>query len=289
MTDTSFMAGAIAGWECGSGPALLFLHGGPGVSENAALFTPEAAGWRFITFQQRGVTPSTTDGPFTIEQNVADAVAVLDARGVERAVVVGHSWGGHLALHLAVAHPDRVAGLVLIDGLGVPGDGGVDQLKQEMEEMDEEMKARLLPAAAKRFRELAEQLGDADPSDEQDAEMFLQLWPSHFADPASAPPPWDIRVCLAANEEAMDSAFERLEAGFAGELSTIGVPVVSVLGGQSPLPVGQGERTAALIPGAEVRIIPAAGHLPWLEQPGCAAAALARVSERIAAEDVPVT
>jgi pimeloyl-ACP methyl ester carboxylesterase len=286
MTETSFMAGELAGWECGSGPALLFLHGGPGVSENAAMVTPEAAGWRFITFQQRGVTPSTTNGPFTIEQNVADAVAVLDARGVERAVVVGHSWGGHLALHLAVAHPDRVCGLVLIDGLGVPGDGGVDQLKQELDEMGEEMKARLLPAAAERFRELTEQLGDAYPTDEQDAEMFLQLWPSHFADPASAPPRWDIRVCLAANEEAMDSAFERLEAGFADELSTIGIPVVSVLGEQSPLPVSQGERTAALIPGAEVRIIPAAGHLPWFEQPGCIAAALTRVSDRIAAEDL---
>ena len=285
MTEMSFMAGEIAGWETGSGPALLFLHGGPGVSENAGLFRPEAAGWRFITFQQRGVTPSTTDGPFTVEQNVADAVAVLDARGVKRAVVVGHSWGGHLALHLAVAHPDRVSGLVLIDGLGVPGDGGVDQLKQEMEEMGQEMEARLLPAAAKQLQELTEQLGGVDPTDEQDAEMFLQLWPSHFADPASAPPPWDIRVCLAANEGAMESAFEHMEAGFAEALSAIGMPVVSVLGEQSPLPLGQGERTAALIAGAEVRIIPAAGHLPWLEQPGCGAAALARVSERIASED----
>jgi pimeloyl-ACP methyl ester carboxylesterase len=119
--------------------------------------------------------------------------------------------------------------------------------------------------------------------------MFLELWPSHFADPASAPPPWDIRVCLAANEAAMASAFEHLEAGFAEALSSIAMPVVSVLGAQSPLPVSHGERTAALIPGAEVRIIPAAGHLPWFEQPGCVAAALARVRERVAAEDVPVS
>ncbi len=98
MTKKFFMAGAVAGWESGNGPALLFLHGGPGVNEYSGLFAPEAGGWRFITFQQRGVTPSTTDGPYTVEQNVADAVAVLDARGVDRAVVVGHSWGGHLAL-----------------------------------------------------------------------------------------------------------------------------------------------------------------------------------------------
>ena len=111
--------------------------------------------------------------------------------------------------------------------------------------------------------ELTELLGGAEPTDEQDAELFLQLWPSHFADPASAPPPWDIRVCLAANEAAMASAFEHLEAGFAEALRSIAMPVVSVLGAQSPLPVRQGERTAALIPRAEVRIIPAAGTPGW--------------------------
>jgi pimeloyl-ACP methyl ester carboxylesterase len=288
MAKTSFMAGAIAGWESGTGPPLLFLHGGPGVNEYSGLFAPEAEGWRFITFQQRGVTPSTTDGPYTVEQNVADAVAVLDARGVDRAVVVGHSWGAHLALHLAVSHPDRVSGLLLVDGLGVIGSDGVDELKAELDEMGKELEARMLPAAAARFRELTEQLGGAEPTDEQDAEIFRQLWPSHFTNPASAPPLGDRRVCLAANEAAMDSAFEHLEAGFAETLSTIAMPVVSVLGAQSPLPVRQGERTAALIPEAELRIIPAAGHLPWIEEPGCAGAALARIGERLAAKDLPI-
>jgi pimeloyl-ACP methyl ester carboxylesterase len=53
---------------------------------------------------------------------------VLDALGVDRAVVAGHSWGSHLALQLAVAHPDRVAGLLIIDGPGVTGDGGVTEM-----------------------------------------------------------------------------------------------------------------------------------------------------------------
>jgi pimeloyl-ACP methyl ester carboxylesterase len=38
--------------------------------------------------------------------------------------VIGHSWGGHLAMHLAVRHPDRVLGLVIADPLGAVSDGG---------------------------------------------------------------------------------------------------------------------------------------------------------------------
>ncbi|MDA8324186.1 MAG: alpha/beta hydrolase [Actinomycetota bacterium] len=112
---------------------------------------------------------------------------MLDARDVERAVVAGHSWGGHLALHLAVSHPGRVSGLLLVDGLGVIGSDGVDGLTAELEKMGQELEARMLPAAAARFRELTGQLGGADPTDEQDAEIFRQLWPSHFTNPASAP------------------------------------------------------------------------------------------------------
>jgi pimeloyl-ACP methyl ester carboxylesterase len=86
------------------------------------LLGTEVAGWRAIRYQQRCLSPSATGGPFTVERHVADAVAVLDGLGVDRAVVAGHSWGGHLALQLAVAHPDRVAGLLIIDSPGANGD-----------------------------------------------------------------------------------------------------------------------------------------------------------------------
>jgi pimeloyl-ACP methyl ester carboxylesterase len=149
------------------------------------------------------------DGPRTMAQNVADAIAVLDSRGVDRAVLAGHSFGAHFALHLAVAHPDRVAGLVLIDGLGVVDDGGLDEFGQAMTD-------RMLPQAAQRLRQIEDELGGREPDDEADREMFALEWPSYFVDPLTAPP----------------------------------------FGAQSPMPVSQGEQTAALIAGAEVRIIP---------------------------------
>jgi pimeloyl-ACP methyl ester carboxylesterase len=60
------------------------------------------------------------------------------------------------------------------------------------------------------------------------------------------------------------------------KLREVQAPTVFVLGASSPMPVSQGQQTAALMPAAEVNVIPDAGHMPWHEQPGCVAAALAR-------------
>jgi len=75
------------------------------------------------------------------------------------------------------------------------------------------------------------------------------------------------------------SIAEHLASGFSDALRDLRTPAVFVLGERSPMPVRQGQQTAALLPIAEVNIIPAAGHLPWHEQPGCVAAALARLCQ----------
>jgi pimeloyl-ACP methyl ester carboxylesterase len=81
---------------------------------------------RVVTFDGRG--SGRSDRPpdprqCTPRQTAADAIQVLDAAGVERAVVVGFSWGGSPALVLAAEHPDRVAGSVFI-GVGFPSPEG---------------------------------------------------------------------------------------------------------------------------------------------------------------------
>lgn len=112
--------GELIGVRSGTGRPLLVLHGGPAVSDYSDWFAAELGGWEALRYTQRGVVPSVTDGPFTIEQHVSDALAVLDQHGVAAATVLGHSWGGHLAMHLAARAPGRVAALVLADPQGAP-------------------------------------------------------------------------------------------------------------------------------------------------------------------------
>jgi pimeloyl-ACP methyl ester carboxylesterase len=102
-----------------------------------------------IGYQQRGLSPTVTSGPFDIERHVADAIAVLDAAGAERAYVIGRSWGGHLAMHRAVYHPERLLGLVLTDLLGAVPDGGVS-------DMEANLASCIPPRQAARARELDE-------------------------------------------------------------------------------------------------------------------------------------
>jgi pimeloyl-ACP methyl ester carboxylesterase len=269
-TPAGLITGRIDG-EPGD-PPLLLLHGGPGLSDYMAdLLAGELGGWRTICFQQRGLTPSDTGGPFTVAQHVADTTAVLDAAGVERAVVLGHSWGGHLALQFAVAHPERVTGLVIIDSLGVIDDGG-------MTAMGQELVGRVPPESAAALAELAGRLNGPNVTDEDALSWLRLLWPGYFADRAHAlecPP--GLRMSLAGNAMTAASVLESLADGFAARLSSLTIPAVFLLGERSPMPVSQGQQTAGLMPDATVQVVPGAGHLPWHEAPGCVAAALANI------------
>jgi len=70
--------------------------------------------FRCITFDNRGIGESTAPpGPFTMEQMAADALAVLDEAGIERAHVLAISMGGAIAQHLALKAPERIRSLVL--------------------------------------------------------------------------------------------------------------------------------------------------------------------------------
>jgi proline iminopeptidase len=280
VTVQAFVAhtdiGDIKGVHYGDGFPLLLLHGGPGLTDYMAELDAETRGYRRIRYQQRGTEPSSLDGPFTVARHVADALAVLDALGSERAIVVGHSWGGHLALQLAIAWPNRVAGLLLIDPPGSEGEGGLMTAAGELE-------ARILPSNRARADELAQYLATHAPTENDVTETLALRWPGYYADPTTAPPfPPSMRLSLRANAESIASLYEELgNRAFATALTTLAVPSAFVLGEKSPVPHRCGEATAAQIPDAEVSLIAGAGHLPWHEQPGCVAAALERLRTRI--------
>lgn len=180
--DVAVPGGHVHAWHTGSGPRLLVLHGCPGLSEYTDTLEPELGdGYRLIRFQQRGVPPSTREGPFEVERHMADAIAVLDAYEIAQACVVGHSWGGHLALHLGMRHPDRCSALVVLDPLGAVGDGGEADLGRILTE-------RLSPEVAARVSELDEQAMAAKGGEETALELLRLVWPGYFASPQTAPP-----------------------------------------------------------------------------------------------------
>lgn len=112
--------------DLGSGFPALFIHGsGPGVSawanwrlvmpplaERMRVLAPDMAGF--------GFTERRDDIRYGLDTWVSQAVGLLDALGLEQADLVGNSFGGALALALAIRHPHRVRKLVLMGSVGVP-------------------------------------------------------------------------------------------------------------------------------------------------------------------------
>lgn len=112
--------------DVGSGDPVLLIHGsGPGVSawanwrltlpalsQKFRVIAPDMAGF--------GFSERPANYPYNMENWVAQAVGVLDALAIPKTSVVGNSFGGALALALAIRHPERVNKLVLMGSVGVP-------------------------------------------------------------------------------------------------------------------------------------------------------------------------
>ena len=274
----SVPGGQLVGVRSGLGRPLLVLHGGPAMNDYSDWFAAELAGWDALRYTQRGVAPSVTEGPFTIEQHVSDALAVLDQHDVAAATVLGHSWGGYLAMQLAARAPGRVNALVLADTLGAVGDGGLAGFGAELD-------ARATPETRARIAEL-DKLSTTS-MEEKDAaalQYFRLEWPGYFAIPAQAPPvPDTVRVSAEGFEQTSASVAEAVERGdLPGLLRGFTGPVEVVAGECSPLPRQAAESTAAVFPDARLTIVPGAGHQVWYEAPGSLAAALSRVAARLA-------
>jgi len=114
----------------GTGAPVLLIHGsGPGVSAwaNWRLLLPVLAQTRRVIapdmrgfgYTERPVNPAEASA-YTMATWVQQAVGLLDALGIEQTDLVGNSFGGALALALAIAHPQRVRRLVLMGSVGVP-------------------------------------------------------------------------------------------------------------------------------------------------------------------------
>jgi pimeloyl-ACP methyl ester carboxylesterase len=107
----------LATYQAGSGPAVVFVHGFPdlAIGWQHQLPVVAAAGFHAIAPDMRGFGGSSCPHPveaYSLFELTGDLVALLDALDIEKAVFVGHDWGGFVAWAMPVLHPDRVAGMV---------------------------------------------------------------------------------------------------------------------------------------------------------------------------------
>jgi proline iminopeptidase len=268
--------GRILGHRGGSGAPALLLHGGAAIQDYLGDCAVQLDGlFETIRYTQRGTPPSEAPPPYTIEAHMDDALRVLDHFDLERAWAIGHSWGGHLALHLAVAHPDRLLGLLLIDPLGA--DGSI------FDEFDENMRHGSTDEQRARVDEIEARRRAGDVTEKELVERWAFGWPRYFVRPEQATPA-PAHVGVQASIETNWSITNHFERGtLAAGLPNVSVPVLFVHGEEDPLPLRSTLTTAGMISNAHVETIADSAHFPWVERPAAFRDAVERLLARVPA------
>lgn len=238
--------------DAGAGPAVVFLHGlGASMFSWRATLRPVLdAGHRVVAFDNRGFGFSERpDSGYSNAAYTRLLLALLDSLGIDAAVLVGHSMGGAIAAQVAIDHPDRVRGLVLVGSAGY----GVSEPWS--------LRVARLPLAGRLVSGLRGRW------------TVAQLLRSTFSDPsrlargdvdqyyATAAVP---RSTVALRGVFREFRFDELR----GRLGRIQAPTLLIWGAQDrwiPLSLGQ-EMALALANGALVAI-PRAGHNVQEERP----------------------
>jgi proline iminopeptidase len=239
-------------------PAVLALHGGPGYDH--AYLKPALASLadsaQVVYLDQRGQGRSSPAAPesCTVEQMADDAAALCRALGIGRPVVLGHSYGGYVALALSLRHPDLPGGLVLADTAAHADFAeGLDLLEERH------------GAGVRRAAEpvLAGEVTEATMG------AFMELVLPTFAHPSRAAALADLGRCTF-NAALFAYFYRELRPGYdlRARLGEVRAPALVLVGDHDWLaPPARAREIAAGVRGAELVVVPEAGHTAPNERP----------------------
>jgi pimeloyl-ACP methyl ester carboxylesterase len=247
------------------GRAVVWLHAFP---LTARMYTDQLAaappGWRVLAPDLAGLGASDDheQDAADLHDYARDVVALLDALGIDRAVVGGVSLGGYVTLAVARLAPQRLLGVILADTKAPADSVDAREGRARMLEIVRdtgptgvagEMLGKLLGESTRRER----------PSIVEQVRAMIQ---SNRAD--------GIRRAVLRLRDRPDAT---------PGLATLSAPALVLVGAEDAItPLADAEQLAAAIPRASLEVVPAAGHLANLENPGPFNAAVAAFLARVA-------
>jgi proline iminopeptidase len=260
--------------EIGQGQPIIILHGGPDFDHS--YFLPDmdrlSDSYRLIYYDQRGRGKSAANvrpEDVTIESEIEDLELLREYFRLESVAVLGHSWGGLLAMEYAIRHPNHVSHLILMNTAPASHDDYI-LLRQEMPRKRapadvEKLKARSSDA---RFQE-----GDPD--------TVAEYYRSHFRAALRQPEHLErviqslrlsftkegILKAREIEERLMSETWLVSEYDLLPKLSQLSIPALVIHADHDLVPVECADHIAQAMPGARFVVLRDCGHFSYLESP----------------------
>lgn len=222
--------------------------------------SPLAAGRQVVLYDLRGRGASQAPpGPrqSRIEFDAADLPAIRDAMGIARWDMLGHSWGGGIAMLAAARDPEGTRRLVMVDAVGVTSDWIADLHEAALARLHGRDRA-ILAALDPRL------LQDDNP--QTHGEYSRAIYPAYFSGQTTiggfSPPPETSQTGA-----AVAALLRREGYDWRPDAARVAARTLLLHGSDDVLPPRLAHETAAVIPRARVEVIEGAGHMPFWEQP----------------------
>jgi proline iminopeptidase len=251
----------------GKGKPLIVIHGGPGLSQDYLLpQLYDLAKHHFVIFyDQRGAGQSTgeiKEETMTIATMIKDLEALRIAFHLDKISLLGHSWGGLLAMHYSIEHPERVEKLILSNSS--PASSNEFALfAKEYARRTSEIQADITKIQS------TQEWQNGDP--EQHARIFRLIFRTYCHSPKDADL-LNLRMTSAAflNGSKILQIFrtERTKPFDLHEaLQKLRVPTLIIHGDDDPVPLQAAQHLHESIPGSKFVVLKDCGHFPYVEQP----------------------
>jgi proline iminopeptidase len=247
---------------------VVVLHGGPGAEHDYLLpgFDALANGRTLVYYDQRGGgrSPVGRDVPVGWREHVDDLEALRQIWGIDRLDLCGYSWGALLAMLFAVTYPARVRSLALVSP--------APAAQRERAEFEANLAARNNTPALKAERaELMVSGLRASDLAAYNRRLFELAVSGYFHNPALVRAMTPFRITGRTQQEVWSSLGDDFDLRPA--LGRLELPALVIHGDDDPIPLATAATTADALR-APLRVLPACGHVPYVEAPETFVAAL---------------
>lgn len=254
----------------GHGDPMIVLHGGPGMDQNYLLpqMLELAKDHKITFYDQRGSGKSLdtkVDGKtININQFVEDLEILRAKLGYKRFTLIGHSWGGFLAMHYAIAYKEHLQALILLNSIPATLKG-TQAFAREYNKITAPVK--------KRIEEIYNSPDFAQGEPKLVEEFYYLVFPKYLAKEADLQ-----KLSLKVSQNSTNGGFKKINDIFfqndlskpynlTSDLNKLNIPTLVVHADKDPVPLWTAQEIHNSIPHSKLLVIKDCGHFPYVEKP----------------------